>query len=107
MKVGQTVFIKNTSRYGTKINEDKIKSIGRKWFKLEENGCRFSIEDLFNDAGGYSSHYKVYFKMQDIIDEGRLSDLNLKLSRLFNYGKSKLTLEQLEAINGIIEVNNE
>ena len=106
MKIGQKVLVKsigNQARYGTSIVKDKIKSIGRKYFKLEDNNCRFIIETLYADPGQYISNYQVYFSMKEIEDEKRVSELNRKISNLFTYSNSNLPLEKLEKINRIVE----
>ena len=104
MEVGQEVLVKGlNNQYGAQIVKDKIKSIGRKYFKLESNRCRFIIESLVDDPGQYSSSYRVYFSEQEIEDEKRVCFLNRKIRNSFQYSNSRLTLEQLEQINNIIE----
>jgi len=71
LEVGQTVWLKVNS--GTHINgalsAKTIKSVGRKYFKIDGMPRdKFSIETL-KSVDGYSSWYRVYLSEQDYRDE--------------------------------------
>ncbi|AGO47560.1 hypothetical protein Phi17218_027 [Cellulophaga phage phi17:2_18] len=110
MKIGDKIYLvpKNTrARYSTeKYKTVTVKSIGRKYFKVEEMpNDRFFIEKMKHDGGSYSSCYDCYLSLEVIEEEKERGILRLKIGKLFSYNTS-LSLTQLRAINAIVE-NNE
>mgnify|MGYP000982343436 CR=1 FL=1 len=107
LQVGQIVFVKrigNAARYESRITEEVVESIGRKWFTLKDfRRERFSLDDGLNDGKGYISNYAVYVSMQEIEDEKEHSKLCNILNREFSsYGDSNLSLKTLRKIIDII-----
>lgn len=106
MKVGQKVFIEprnNAVRYSKEIKESKISKIGRKYFELEDKYFgRFYKDNLEQDAGNYTSNYKVYFSLQEIEDRKEAQALYDNLKKYFSGWNSSLSLSQLKSIDKII-----
>ena len=103
LEIGKMVYLKpmgNQARYSKEIEEAKVSKIGRKYFQIVGNDrSRFSIEEMLHDGGQYSPQWQVYFSKKEIEDEIRCSELNKKISDIFHFGNSELTLKQLEEID--------
>lgn len=112
IKVGMTVFVRptganNTRRMSRKdildrVKEVKVVKIGRKYFYVEGMDDKFDLETLKHTS---EHHYdmQAYLTLQEIKDEMEHADLQDKLRAVFStYGRIKLTLEQLRAIDKII-----
>jgi len=106
MEIGQEVYLEpldNSRRYGQDIATEIISKIGKKFFQVEGwTKRRFHIDTMLHDGGDYSPQWQVYLSRQAIEDKQRISTLNEKISNLFTYSMSKLTLEQLEKIDLIV-----
>ncbi|PYY28307.1 beta barrel domain-containing protein [Paenibacillus illinoisensis] len=112
MKSGDIVFLKavgNNARYrnDTYVEEYVVGSIGRKYFDVYKDGnksrtIKFRLSGLRQHTD-YSPDWKLYFSMQEILDEEESERLSGKLREIFNsYGKINLTLDQLRRISQIV-----
>lgn len=113
MRVGDKVFLKAVGnmargRKETYIVEYKIEKIGRIYFEVCQEGyesvnpIKFKIEDRRQHTE-YSPDWKVYFSMQEILDEEEVERLSSKLREKFgSFGRIDLTLDQLRRISRIV-----
>jgi hypothetical protein len=110
VQVGESVFLKaigNNARRGReRVEEWKIKKIGRKYFDVWIEGREFSTIQFHIEDHKQKMDYpdwELYWSMQDIEDEKEKNQILVKLSTMFgSYGKPKLTLDQLRRIQEII-----
>ena len=113
IKIGDKVWIKPTDRRrnGNKEPQENIVTkIGRKYLEVNKEGYSdvFAIKfDMTNDmrqATNDSPDYELYFSKQEILDEQEYNSLLEGIRRVFGqYGKCKLSLEQLRQIDQIIK----
>lgn len=109
LKVGQKVYVKpigNAARCDSKIKEEVISEVKRKYFKLEGwYRTRFFIDGLYEDCGQYISNHQCYLSMQEIEDEKEHTKLMREMNETFDYlrGRRNITLEQLRKIKKILE----
>ena len=107
LKKGQNVWVVTSNNRGHEdlITEGKIIGIGRKYFTIDAfNGDKFFIETLKIDAGGYTSHTKVYLDIQVYYDEKEKQLILSFISESFSWhSKQKLSLDKLRQIKQIIE----
>ncbi|WP_243208153.1 MULTISPECIES: PolC-type DNA polymerase III N-terminal domain-containing protein [unclassified Paenibacillus] len=110
MNIGDKVYLKavgNMAR-GRKeplIKESEITRIGRKYFEVQlgTKPIKFNIESYRQENGGYSADWKLYFSIQEILDEQEFEKLEKGIKSKFDtFGKLDLTLDQLRRINEII-----
>lgn len=105
MKVGDKVFLKtigNAARSGVRIYEEEITKIGRKYITIGDYG-QFEM-DSRHQKSDYSPNYKFYLSREEIQDELEYDRLLSKTRQFFsNWGKLDITLEQLKAIDKILE----
>lgn len=85
------------------IKEVTVTKVGRKY--IEAGGYKFNIEDDFRQVYTYGgADYELYLSKDEILykinSEKLYREIRSKFSRFDNNGK--YTLEQLEAINEII-----
>lgn len=110
IKVGKKIKIitqGNEARYGVREYEAIIKSIGRKWFKVESDSIRlvdleFSLENGLNNGKGYISNYLA------LIDEEHENEVFKKpkyKSEILNK-INKVDFNVLEKIYNIIKDEN-
>jgi hypothetical protein len=106
LKVGQTVYLEptgNAVRYSKDIIETKVTRVGRKYFEVQNNRCKFDIENMYDVSNCYSN-YNVYLSMQEIEDKNEKIELNKFFSDLFaGYCDSGLSLEQLRAMKKVAD----
>lgn len=104
LQIGQDIYLKpigNAARRTSEIKEGKITKIGKKYFEVDAYSGRFFIDDLYHDAGEYTSNYRAYFTKQEILDEMEAEKLFAKISTHFRY-RNPFTIDQLKAIDKII-----
>jgi hypothetical protein len=112
MKSGDIVFLKAVgnnarNRNDTYVEEYVVGSIGRKYFDVHKDGnkswtIKFRLDGLRQHTD-YSPDWKLYFSMQEILDEEEFKKLSGKLRVKFGqYGKIDLTLDQLRRISQIV-----
>ncbi|MFB5759023.1 beta barrel domain-containing protein [Paenibacillus medicaginis] len=110
MQVGETVYLKavgNNARHRKEvyIKEDVITKVGRKYFEVgaDHRPLKFQIDGLKQETGGYTADWKLYFSMQEILDEEEFQRISREIENIFrSYDKVKLTLDQLRRIKTII-----
>lgn len=108
LTVGQEVFVQYTgyNRRGTKtITENKIATIGKKYFTLEGyvgyHNIRFHIDTLKHDSKKSSSEYQVWLSLEEYNAEATRKALLYKLSRGQVWPQS-MGLADLQAIDAIL-----
>ena len=106
LKKGQTIYLKTIGMRaggGDKVIKVTIKTVGRKYFSVEEiDGERFHIRDLGHDGGAYVPSYQGYLSEQDIKDEQEKLQLSRTIRGHFSHGPQLLSLESVRAIMNII-----
>jgi len=103
MKVGQKVFLKSLDSRDGDIKEVTVSKVGRKYFQVEEMyNTRFSIEEMLDDAGKYTSRWKVYPSMREIEDERESYELHNKIKQQFSTYRPNYSLETLREIYRIL-----
>jgi len=109
LTIGQTVYVKpinNAARSGfRKVEEATVSKIGRKWFYLKEMAeerHRFDLVTGYKDGRGYSSNYKVYSSMEEILLEKEARELQDFLRITFS-AFPKLSLPAMRKIKEIVE----
>ena len=123
-KIGQTVYVEltgNASRGKTAeqcIEEWEITSVGRKYIKAgKRSGGKIWGEITFEYRENYKRFvektdccvdYILYLTRQEIEEKNEKSRLFKEIEQRFRYGSQRdISLEQLRAIHGILEGNQE
>jgi hypothetical protein len=111
LKVGQTVwFVEKDNRTGKAHipKETTITEVGRIYFKVECRGkYKFSIEKM-QVVSDHNLREYIYLDIEVFKKEERYSELLSDIRKVFgHYGKTDVTLEQLEAINKILNPSKE
>jgi hypothetical protein len=109
LKIGQTVwFVEKDNRTGKAYTpkETTITEIGRIYFKVAFSRHKFSIETM-QAVSGYSVSESIYLDIEVFKKEERYSELLSDIRKVFgHYGKTHVTLEQLESIKKILSIEN-
>lgn len=100
---GQTVYILS----GKYISERKVKSVGRKYVKIESNWDeRFSETDDSNNflvsSNTWGAQDRLFASIEDYNDYKEQEELKRKLLCDVHSWTQKLSLDQLRRINAII-----
>jgi hypothetical protein len=112
MKTGDIVYlepINNAARRGNKeLLERVVKTVGQKYIHVWDGQREFSITKFHKDGlrqvTDYASDWRLWLSKQDYLDNVEHGTLSSKIRGKFDtYGRVKLTLAQLRAINDIIE----
>ena len=107
LKVGQDVYLEptgNATRYQKGVIKTKIKTIGKKYFTVEEKylpmtrDARFEIESMRHDEGEYCSNYNAYLSMKEIEDKEKRPELLKSIQERF----SKFSVDELREIEDYI-----
>ena len=112
LTVGQEVFVQYTGfdHRGTKtITENKIATIGKKYFTLEGyvgyHNIRFHIDTLKHDSKNSSSEYQVWLSREEYEAEAARKALLYKLSSRGGW-RNHMAMEDLQIIDAIFSKYN-
>lgn len=107
IKVGDTIWIQ-PKRYPRGVAEPiqcTVSKVGRKYFEVED--FRFQRFQMSDGKQCTEMNYpsQAYHTLQEILDEKEIQVLTDKIRVHFTgfYGSKKFTLEQLRAIDNIID----
>jgi hypothetical protein len=108
LKVGQSVFYVDNSNRLLKTGLTTVTKVGRDYFEVDAfNRERFFIKTMRHDSKYGSPRIVIFHSEQEYLDIKRHQGLRAKFREVFGWNSTaKLTLEQLEAINTIIEGSN-
>lgn len=119
-KVGQIVILKPIGDNARHIRNDdtkdimdfleewEVEKVGRKYVTVTKDhkpycSLRFDMEDNMQ-VDTYGRSWALYTSIQAMQDESEFNDIERNLRKLFSqYGKLKLSLDQLKRINKIVE----
>jgi hypothetical protein len=106
--VGETLFSLNVGNSARDCNQVltpvTVKSVGRKYFTvIGKYGWEIKYHlDTWGEVSDYRADSRLYETEKEWKDEKEATDLHRKIKEHFVY-KKRLSLEQLRAINKIME----
>lgn len=107
MEKGQKIYVEpkgNASRRDSNIKECVVSKVGRKYFEVDGlHRIRFFIDTMEHDGGEYSSQYKAYESMQEILDIREANRLFDNIRTHFSGYTTNLPLSKLKAIKNILD----
>ena len=104
MKIGDKIYLEpksNAARYSKEVKTVTIKSIGRKYFEVNEMYGRFFIETLEMDGGQYTSDWQGYLSLKHIEDKIESKKICNELRQFFN-GRVDLPIEKIREIRDMV-----
>jgi len=109
MKVGTKVYLEpigNQLSFGKDIKESVVTKVGRKYFEIQGNYNKFSLEKM-TDVTIYCPNYKIYLSRNEIEEIHEKEKYGNEFRKFFYENISKkLSLIQMKAIQNIIDNPN-
>jgi hypothetical protein len=103
VKVGQIIFVRNSTRSSTCIKEVMVTKVGSIYFTISESKEKFYIDNLKQyTSDNYPPWLKIYLSMDEFNDEKEGEIINFKLKNFFGY-RCSLNLDQLRRIKKIVD----